>query len=43
MVAFLVGTAGILVVSLALRIAVDELALRWASGALDIPRSLQGS
>ncbi len=43
MVTFVLGTAVIIVVSLVLRIAVDELALRWANGALDIPRSLQGS
>ena len=43
MVAFVLGTAAIIVVSLVLRIAVDELALRWANGALNTPRSLQGS
>ena len=43
MVAFLVGTAAILVVSLAIRIAVDELAARGAQGSLDLPRTLHGS
>jgi hypothetical protein len=43
MAAFLLSIAAVLVVSLALRIAVDELALRWAKGTLDIPGSLQGS
>ena len=43
MVAFVLSTAAIIAVSLAVRIAVDELALRWANGSLDTPRSLQGS
>ncbi len=43
MVAFLLVTAAILVVSLVLRVAVDELALQWTNGTLDTSRSLQGS
>ena len=43
MAAFLFSTASILVVSLILRIAVDELALRWVNGALDATPSLKGS
>jgi hypothetical protein len=43
MAAFLFSTAAILLVSLILRVAVDELALRWVNGALDTSRSLKGS
>ena len=43
MVAFVLGTAAIIVVSLVLRITMDELAVRWANGVLDTPRSFQGS
>ncbi|SDB74823.1 hypothetical protein SAMN02927895_05525 [Belnapia rosea] len=43
MVAFVLGTAAIIVVSLVLRITMDELVVRWANGVLDNPRSLQGS
>ena len=43
MVAFLLVTVVILAVSLVLRVAVDEIASRWANGALDTLRNLQGS
>ncbi len=43
MVIFLLGTTAIIGVSLVLRVAVDELALRWANGALNTSRGLQGS
>jgi hypothetical protein len=43
MLAFLAGTAAIIVVSLALRVAIDELASRWAQGSPDLSRSLHES
>jgi hypothetical protein len=43
MVAFFLGTAAALVLSLAARVAIDELAARWAQGPHDLPRPLHGS
>jgi len=43
MVAFLAGTGAIVVVSLALRVAINELASRWAHGLPDLSRRLHES
>ncbi|SDE56505.1 hypothetical protein [Belnapia rosea] len=43
MVAFLASTAAIVVVSLALQVAIDEFASRWADGSPDLSRSLHES
>ena len=43
MAAFLVGTAAVLILSLAVRVAVDELVARWAQGPHDLPHTLHGS